>query len=255
MAMLFFSFLNIQIKLASITSKHFQIVLLNLLLPLICFYLLKGIHPTSAAIVFILMIVPTGVASTVIAEIMKRKVETVTFSVVLTSIIITLLLPFILPFILNTGQEISTKNLLAPILSLIFIPLISSQLLKQYFSVFTKQLLRLQFLTFPLFLLNIFVACGNASHFIQNNEAIGFQQLCSIFLLAGVVCILHFQIGAFIGQKDQAIEFSLGLGRKNTMIGLWLALTYFDPLVALGPICYIVAHNIYNSYQIWQLDS
>ena len=61
---------------------------------------------------------------------------------------------------------------------------------------------------------------------------------------------MTFKLGELLGPTDQKLAGSLALGRKNTMFGLWLALTFVSPLVALGPICYIIIQNTYNSYQI-----
>ena len=38
------------------------------------------------------------------------------------------------------------------------------------------------------------------------------------------------------------------------MMALWLALTYIDPLTALGPICYILWQNVYNAWEIYIED-
>ena len=37
------------------------------------------------------------------------------------------------------------------------------------------------------------------------------------------------------------------------IFGIWLALTFLTPLVALGPIFYILFQNLYNSWQLYQL--
>ena len=57
-----------------------------------------------------------------------------------------------------------------------------------------------------------------------------------------------------MGPKDKPLAGSLALGRKNTMFGLWIALTFVNPMVALGPISYIIMQNAYNSYQIMMVE-
>jgi len=251
MIMLFFSFLGISFSLKELTLKHLKIALINVFLPILLFLAIRPFNLSWAYIAFVLSIVPTAVAATVIAEIMKKRVDFVTFSILLTCPLIAL----VLPFLFESTQKPSVLAILLPIAVLIFVPLICSQFLRSYFRPLTNKLLMIKEVTFPLFLGNIIIACGNAAHFIQQNEAIGISQLLPIFILASCVCSLHFVIGKWVGGKELGMEYSLSLGRKNTMIGLWLSLTYFDPLIALGPICYIVAQNIYNSIQIWQLEA
>jgi len=149
---------------------------------------------------------------------------------------------------------VSLGNLVYPVLSLVFLPLIASQIIQQAPLQLKQTVARLEFISFPLFLTNIVIACGNASFFVQNNQEVIGQELIGIFLLVSGLCVVQFQIGALIGKQNNPLTYSLALGRKNTMIGLWMALSYFNPVIALGPIFYIVLHNMYNSYQIWQVE-
>ena len=44
------------------------------------------------------------------------------------------------------------------------------------------------------------------------------------------------------------------LGQKNTTFTMYLALQYAGALVAMGPIFYILWHNTWNAYQMYQYD-
>ncbi len=55
-----------------------------------------------------------------------------------------------------------------------------------------------------------------------------------------------------IGGREFAREASQSLGQKNTSFTIYLALTYANPLVALGPTCYVLWHNLWNSWQLHQ---
>ena len=35
---------------------------------------------------------------------------------------------------------------------------------------------------------------------------------------------------------------------------IWVALTFINPLVAMGPTFYILYHNLYNSWQIYRFE-
>lgn len=252
MVMLFFAFLRIRFDFELLKKEHYKILIINILLPILIFCLLKPFNETYAQLAFVLTIVPTAAAGPVIAEMMGADIKLTTGAVLLTTPIIALILPFLLSFLLGIGGDISAKDLIRPILSLIFLPLLFSQGIRYVLPSFTSKLLSFSFISFPLFLTNIFIACGNASNFVQQNlEEVG-AQLIGIIGLTALICVCNFQIGRYVGNKNLAFE--LALGRKNTMIGLVIALAYFSPIVALGPICYIVCHNIYNSIQMWQME-
>ena len=55
-----------------------------------------------------------------------------------------------------------------------------------------------------------------------------------------------------IGGREFPREASQSLGQKNTSFTIYLALTYANPLVALGPTCYVLWHNLWNSWQLHQ---
>jgi len=254
MVMLFFAFIGTTFDLKIFKTNHYKILAINILLPISLYLGLKSFHPLLAELAFVLTIVPTAAAVPVIAEMMKADIGITTGSLLLTTPIIALLLPFLLSFLLSIGGDISAVNLVLPILAVVFIPMVLSQTIRLALPKLGAQLSKWRFISFPLFLLNIFIACGNASYFIQQNFAeVGGE----LFWIAGVtvlLCLLNFRVGRFIGRTENPLAYELALGRKNTMIGLWLALTYFSPMVALGPICYIICHNIYNSYQMWETE-
>jgi hypothetical protein len=61
---------------------------------------------------------------------------------------------------------------------------------------------------------------------------------------------VNFGIGRRLGGNDLSLEMSQTLGQKNTTLTIWIGLTYFNPLIALGPIFYLIYHNLFNSYQL-----
>ena len=254
MVMLFFAFLSIPFNWSIFQKNHYIILVINILIPLILYTLLQPFHLTIAQVVFVLTVVPTAAAGPVIAEIMKANILVTTGSVILTTPIIALLLPFFLSSLLGISGDIPILELIVPIMSIVFIPLLISQGALKFAPKWSTQLRKVSFVSFPLFLTNIFIACGNASYFVQENLDKVKDELLIIIGLTALICIGQFRIGRFIGRTQNTLAYELAMGRKNTMIGLWLALTYFSPIIALGPICYIVCHNIYNSFQLWQME-
>lgn len=255
MAMLFFSFMSIQLDRTMIRKAHFGIIICNILLPLIFYFSLQSFNPTLATSAFIISLIPTGVAAPILAQIMKRNIGIVTFSVILTTPIMALATPVLLLCILDSGAQFSMQELIVPIITLIGVPLLLSQLIRWFAPLkIMGALSKLGVITFPLFLLNLFIACGDASEFIQQNTAYSYTLLLGILGIAAMVAIIQFQLGRRLGNAKTNVEFSLSLGRKNTMLGIWIALTYFEPIIVLGPVFYILVQNIYNSFEIWYLE-
>ncbi|MEM1122528.1 MAG: hypothetical protein AAGJ18_18940 [Bacteroidota bacterium] len=250
MILLFFAFIGIRFDFGIFKKTHFKILAANILLPISLYFVLRNYSTSFAQIAFLLTIIPTAAATPVIAEMMHADIKLTTASLLLTTPVIALILPFLLPNLLKVGGDISTIDLILPIISVVFVPLFLSQLIQFFAPIVGTFLSRFSVVNFPLFLLNIVIGCGNASYFIQGNiDAVG-QDLLPIIGLTAVLCVANFQIGKWLGRHENPLAFELALGRKNTMIGLWIALTYLSPIVALGPIFYIICHNVYNSWQM-----
>ena len=69
-------------------------------------------------------------------------------------------------------------------------------------------------------------------------------------LLSAAICFVNFYFGRFIGGRRYRREASQVLGQKNTTLTIFLALTYANPLVALGPTFYVIWHNAWNACQL-----
>jgi BASS family bile acid:Na+ symporter len=47
------------------------------------------------------------------------------------------------------------------------------------------------------------------------------------------------------------ISASQSLGQKNTVLAIWIATTYLNPIVSVAPAAYILWHNSINSIQLY----
>ncbi len=78
--------------------------------------------------------------------------------------------------------------------------------------------------------------------------------MVEIAVLTAVLCAVNFILGALVSPKRYRREGSQTLGQKNTMLTLYLAMTFANPLVALGPTFYVVCHNTWNACQLFIFD-
>lgn len=62
------------------------------------------------------------------------------------------------------------------------------------------------------------------------------------------------EIAAVMLQRQQAsaiIDASQGLGQKNTVLAIWMALTYLHPVSSVAPAAYVAWQNTINSAQLY----
>jgi BASS family bile acid:Na+ symporter len=109
-------------------------------------------------------------------------------------------------------------------------------------------------IAFYLFLANVHIASARATRFIGHESDTPWAELLLIAGVIALLCLLQFQLGERMAHPSLRLESSLALGRKNTMFALWVALTFINPVVALGPIFQILWQNAYNSWQLYEVE-
>ncbi len=251
--MLFLAFLDIKFSLDIFSRKHIYISIANIVLPILFYFLFRPLGHTWALTAFIICVPPTAAAAPVLAKFMKTDVSFVTASVILTSPLVALFIPLILPQLTFIDQPITVMQVLIPVFTVVGLPIVMSSTVKISSSL-THKILRWKIVAFYLFLLNVWIACGNAVHFLKNEGSGYISDLPLTLSITIILCLILFWLGEKMVSRKIRLAGSLALGRKNTMFGLWLALTFLNPLIAMGPVCYILAQNSYNSWQILTVE-
>ncbi|MDE6422428.1 MAG: transporter, partial [Muribaculaceae bacterium] len=58
-------------------------------------------------------------------------------------------------------------------------------------------------------------------------------------------------IGRVIGGRfGDKVSGGQALGQKNTVLAVWIALAYLNPISSIAPAAYIAWQNIINSWQL-----
>ena len=108
--------------------------------------------------------------------------------------------------------------------------------------------------SFPIWLVSLFLISAKASDFLRNENTGSLTILLYIALISLGICVVNFALGALIGGRQYRREASQALGQKNLSFVIWIALTFINPLVAMGPMFYILYHHLYNSWLIYRFE-
>lgn len=255
MVMLFFTFITVTFNPNLLRLDHFKVLAANIILPIVVFLLVRIWDVETAMALLVIGLAPTAAGAPVITTFLKGRVDHVTVSILLLSPAMALLIPFFLPLVLSSGAvEIQVLDVLIPVFTVVFVPLVLSFLIKKVMPLAVPYIAKASKVNFYLFLFNVFIASAKATDFIRNDEQANWVSILSIGIGVTVLGLILFQLGERLGAPDLKLENSMSLGRKNTMFALWLALTFVGPLAALGPMLYILFQNIYHSIAMYQLD-
>lgn len=107
-------------------------------------------------------------------------------------------------------------------------------------------------LSFYLWLVSLTLVIGRTTCFILDTEADPFVEV-ELALVALVLCLVQFTVGRMLGRAaGDVVAGGQSLGQKNTVLAVWMALNFLNPVASVAPTAYIVWQNFVNSYQIWR---
>ena len=254
MAMLFFAFLDIEFKPQTFQKSVLWVLLANVAVAFMSYVALASFDIMLALTAFLTAIAPTAIAAPVIIGFIKGEIEYVVTAVLITNVSSALIIPLALPFLLGADVQISIREVLQPVLIVMFVPLILARVVAR-FSLKTQAFIRKgKSFSFPIWLINLFIISANASNFLRNENSNSTLTLITIALISLVICIVNFGVGALLGGRRNWQEASQSLGQKNLSFVIWIALTFVNPLVAMGPTFYVLYHHLYNSWSIYQFE-
>jgi BASS family bile acid:Na+ symporter len=254
-AMLFLTYCNLRFNQMRLSRLHVWLIIIQIFGSLAVFFILSPFNVTVAQGAMICVLVPTGTAAPVITGMLKGNVASVTTYSLLSNMCVALAAPVIfslvgryqnLPF-LESFLSISQK-----VFVLLFLPFLAALLLRKFIPVLTDKIAAYTGLSFYLWSLALCVVTGRTVVFILKQS--GNSHLTEILVAAGalVVCVSQFLVGRWIGNKyDDTVAGGQGLGQKNTILAIWMAQMYLNPIASIGPGAYVLWQNIINSYQVW----
>lgn len=254
MVMLFLAFLDIEFKPQTFRKSVLWVLLANVALAFISYALLSSYNTLLAMAAFMTAIAPTAIAAPVIMSFLQGEIEYVIAAVLVTNISSAVIIPLALPFLIGSEVHISILEVLEPVLIVMLVPLVLARLVS-HLSAKTQQFIRKgKSFSFLIWLANLLIVSANASHFLRNENPNSFVTLTGMALISLALCIINFGVGALLGGRRNWQEASQSLGQKNLSFVIWIALTFVNPLVAMGPTFYILYHHLYNSWSIYQFE-
>jgi BASS family bile acid:Na+ symporter len=255
MGMLFLVFLGTTWTHLSLHRSHVYLLTINFLMAFVGLGLGWALGGRDVALAgFFAGIAPTAAAAPVIISFMRRDVTYVTAAFLASNIGIALALPVILPMVLGAGNTTLYGRVAGSVGLLIFAPLTIALILRRVHPRAATWPARLRDVSYGAWIVVLFLVTANASHFLRTQADTPRLVLAEIAAVSLIVCGANFLLGRWIGGRSYGPEASQSLGQKNTSFTLYLALTYASPLVALGPTCYILWHNLWNSWQLHRVN-
>lgn len=213
--------------------------------------------PTAKLIlegVFICVICPTAAAAPVVTEKLGSSAASMTVYLIIANCFTVIIIPTFFPMV-EKDTDITFMfaflQVLKRVVEVLVVPLLLALLTRRYLPRVVEFLRRHGNIPFYLWSFNLSIVMGLTLRMITRTELTG-STLFLLLFLPLVVCIVLFGIGKLVGGIfGDSIGGGQALGQKNTVVGIWLMLTFLNPTAVIAPCAYVIWQNIINAVQLW----
>lgn len=246
-----------KLKISDFKPDRFELTLIvtQIALAAAAYLLTFFWNRTLAEGLFICFFIPTATAAPVITSMLGGSISKVATYSLLCNAVVAVAGPLIFAAI-GEHPEItffaSFRMILVQVFPLILAPLALALLLRYAFPSVHKKIVGMQQLSFYLWAVSLFIVVGSSVSFAIKKWTPDLT-ITMVLLGAGalVACLIQFKIGRVIGGRfGDKVSGGQGLGQKNTVLAIWLALAYLNPVSSLAPASYVAWQNIINSWQL-----
>ena len=253
--MLTVTFTKLRIKDLKITKFHWTLLSVQLLGCWIVYYMLYPLNPVVAEGAFMCVFMSTATAAPVVTGMLGGSVSMMATYSMLSNVVLAVTAPMYLSWI-SVGNDIafadSFTRIGTQVVPMILVPFVLALLMRRYFPRLHTVVSSHQSASFWMWAVALFVVIGNAVSFVMKQPISQLGDMIYLAMISLIVCCLQFYVGRKIGIKyGDKVAGAQGLGQKNTILALWVSLTYLNPIISIAPAAYIAWQNIINSTQLY----
>ncbi|MDR0657631.1 MAG: transporter [Mediterranea sp.] len=254
-AMLLLTFSGISLRELKPKPLHLWLLVIQLATAVAVYLPLHGVDVVLAQAAMVCVICPTATSAAVITARLGGSAASLTTYTLLINIVVAVVVPVLFPFIEpHPGVNFWTacSVILGKVFVLLICPFLLSLFLRRVLPKAHHTLLSLHELAFYLWAFALTVVTSQIV-FSLLNYAEDIMIGVLIAVVTAVICCLQFFLGKTLGSVyNDRVSGGQALGQKNTILAIWMAHTYLNPLSAVGPGFYVIWQNVINSWQLWK---
>lgn len=248
--MLFITFCRVRVREMRPAPIHGWLLLFQLVVSLGLYFVLLPIDGTLAQGGMICVLAPVAMAAVVIGGMLGANITTMATYSLMCNLSIATIAPFVLSWVGN--GECTLMGILGRIAPLLIGPFVAAQLLRWLLPRPAEWIAGHSQLSFYLWLLSLVIVIGRTTGYIIDLGSEHLQLEIALAMVALVVCVVQFKVGRMLGRRyGDAAAGGQSLGQKNTVLAVWMAQSFLDPISSIAPTAYIVWQNLVNSWQLY----
>ena len=249
--MLFFTYCRVDITKMRVTMMHFWLFATQVAGSMVLYTLCEPLGQTVAQGAMICALAPIAMAAVVIGGMLGANIENMTTYSLLCNVATAFVAPFILSW---TGNgECTLTQILTKVAPLLVAPFVAGQLCRFALPRVAGWVADHSRFSFYIWLFSLTIVVGRTTAFVIDHSVTDITTEIILAVIAAVICVAQFALGRKIGAKyGDVVAGGQSLGQKNTILAVWMAQSFLNPLSSVAPTAYIIWQNIVNSYQIYK---
>ena len=251
--MLFFTFCRVDVRSMRLQPLHLWLLTAQIVFSVAVYGILLPFSPTVAQGGMICVLTPIAMAAVVIGGMLGADIVSMTTFSLLCNMTIAVVAPFILS-VVGSG-DCSLAVILARVAPLLILPFAAAQGCRALIPKVSGWVAAHSQISFYLWLVSLTVIIGRTTTFILDHPEADGAVETALAATALVIYLVQFRFGRWLGRRyGDAVAGGQSLGQKNTVLAVWMAQSFLDPISSVAPTAYIVWQNFVNSYQIYKKD-
>ena len=252
-AMLFLTYCKVDMRRMRLSWLHLWLLVIQFAGSVGILYALAPLGEIVAQGAMMCVLAPIAMAAVVIGGLLGADTESMTAFSLLCNLSTALVAPYLLH--IAGGEGCTLAEILSKVAPLLILPFIAGQACRYIAKPVARWATEHKNATFYIWLIALIIIIGRTTAFVIDQKA---ENIKIEFIMAGValvICLAQFGIGRWLGRKyGDAIAGGQSLGQKNTVLAIWMAQTFLNPLSSVAPTAYILWQNMINSWQLYRQE-
>lgn len=261
--MLFIVYCKVDIRQFRWKPWHIYLLILQFTLCIIFYLIFLKIDKNAAEGGLICLIAPTATSAPVITGLLGGSVAGLITYSISSNLLVAIFAP--LYFSLIGAHGVGAENLTflqafgticGKAFPLIFGPFILAGLLKLIIPSIHDYFKVKQGISFWLWTIALVLLMARTTTDLINLDRTHIYSAINVAITSLITCMIQFTVGRRLGKKyHNKVASGQAYGQKNTILAIWMAQTFFSPIVAIAPATYVLWQNLVNSYQLYKHKS
>lgn len=254
--MLLISYTNISLKDIRLSRLHCYLLAIQVVGSIIVYGIIHLVNPTIAQGTMICILAPTATSAIVITGMLGGNTASLTAYSLLSNLTVAIIAPVFFS-LLNSNPQIHFWDeffqISGQVVLLLLLPFFISIVMEKFIPSLHSTIRSAQSASFLLWNIALIIVTARTVSFLIDEGSSQKTTVISLFFTSCIVCLLQFKLGRKLGRPfGDTIAAGQGLGQKNTVLTIWMAQTFLNPISSVGPGAYVLWQNIINSYQVWK---